>query len=236
LDDIEGIARIAERKGIPFAVDNTFLTPLGQDVFSLGADVSLHSTTKWIEGHNATVGGAAVVREDEDLLNQLRHARKSAGLNQTPQEAWLTLQGVKTLPARLPAVSRTATGLAERLAEHPLVEDVLYPGLDGFAQRKLAERQHEHHGGILAFELPSYGPASRLGGELELIPLAENLGTTETLLTHPASMTHGSLSAEERERLGITEGLLRLSVGLEALEDLWADLEQGLAAVGGDAD
>lgn len=233
LADVEAIATATEERGVPLAVDNTFLTPVGQDVLGLGADVSLHSTTKYIEGHNATVGGAIVVREDDGLLAQLEHVRKTAGTNQAPHEAWLTLQGLKTLPARLATVTETAATLAERLHGHPLVEEVRYPGLSGFPQRKLAERQHDRHGGILCFELPGYEPAARLGAELDVVRLAENLGATETLLTHPASMTHASLALEERQRLGITDGLLRLSVGLEDAGDLWRDLQQALATVGG---
>lgn len=236
LADVSSIARITETHDVPLAVDNTFLTPLGQDAFALGADVSVHSTTKYIEGHNATIGGAVLTRDDATLLDDLRFLRKSAGTNQTPQQAWLTLQGVKTLPVRLATVSRTAQTLAERLADHPGVERVRYPGLPSFPQRKLAGDQHEHHGGILAFELADgFGHALRTAQELEVVELAENLGATETLVTHPASMTHASLDEAERARLGITPGLLRLSVGLEDPGDLWADLEGAIDRAGGGA-
>lgn len=234
LADVPAAARATDAHDIPLAVDNTFLTPVGQDVFELGADISVHSTTKYLEGHNATIGGAIVVGEDEGLIEELAFARKSAGTNQAPNEAWLTLQGIKTLPVRLETVTSTAQALAEALEDHPAVTEVHYPGLASFEQSKLAERQHEHHGGLLAFELAGgYEAAAAIGRELEHIELAENLGATETLLTHPASMTHTSLSEDEQHRLGITPGLLRLSVGLEDPGDLWADLDHALGQVGG---
>lgn len=233
LADVRAIADAAEDCGVPLAVDNTFLTPVGQDVFALGADVSLHSTTKLVEGHNATIGGA-IVTDDDELRDELRFVRKTAGTNQSPQQAWLTLQGIKTLPLRLERVSETATRLAQRLTDHPTIDRVLYPGLSSFPQRELALAQHDHHGGMLAFDVATEAAARELTRHLETITLAENLGAAETLLTHPASMTHANLTAGERERLGITDGLLRLSVGLEHVEDLWTDLEQALDALEGD--
>jgi len=234
LADVQAARDHAEDAGVPLAVDNTFLTPLGQDALELGADVGLHSTTKYIEGHNATIGGA-IATDDPDLREQLAFVRKSAGTNQTPQQAWLTLQGVKTLPVRLERVTETAHELARRLADHPRVERTLYPGLGSFAQHALAKRQHDHHGGLLAFDVGTQAAAAELAREVSSIQLAENLGATETLVTHPATMTHASLPADERRRLGITPGLLRLSVGLEDVEDLWTDLEEALAAIGGEA-
>ncbi|HVL47740.1 MAG TPA: PLP-dependent aspartate aminotransferase family protein, partial [Candidatus Thermoplasmatota archaeon] len=230
LADIRGVAEVAHAKGVPVAVDNTFLTPLGQRVFELGADISVHSTTKYLEGHNSTIGGAVIVKSDAALLEQLKLIRKTAGSNQAPFEAWLTLRGIKTLALRLDAVSSSAQAIAEYLEQSPGVAKVHYPGLASFPQRDLAERQQLVTGGILAFELDGgYEAALRFVKGLEWITLAENLGAAESLLTHPASMTHAALTREEREALGITDGLLRLSVGLEAVEDLVADLESALA-------
>lgn len=231
LADVSGVIEAAHAAGVPVAVDNTFLTPLGQDVFALGADVSVHSTTKYIEGHGSAVGGAVLVREDPDLFTGLQHARKTTGSIAGPFQAWLTLRGLETLPLRLERVSSTAGTLAERLAAHPAVAHVRYPGHPDDPQCALARAQHERHGGLLAFELAGGRPAvDRFLGGLDVITLAEHLGTSRTLVTHPATMTHESVPVERREALGITEGLLRLSVGLEAPEDLLTDLDAALAA------
>lgn len=232
LADLAGVAEAAHARGVPVAVDNTFLTPLGQRVFELGADLAVHSTTKYLEGHNSTIGGAVVVRDDAALAEALQLVRKSAGTNLAPFEAWLTLRGTKTLALRLDAVSRTAQALAEFLEEAPEVARVHYPGLRSFPQRDLARRQQKVPGGIVAFELRSYEAARRFAKGLRWISLAENLGATETLLTHPASMTHASLAPEERAALGISEGLLRLSVGLEDVEDLREDVQAALGRAG----
>lgn len=233
LADIAGAAEAARARGVPLAVDNTFLTPLGQRALELGADIAVHSTTKWLEGHNGTIGGAVVVR-DAELLEPLRLVRKSAGTNLAPFEAWLTLRGTKTLGVRMEAASRTARLLAGQLAASPAVARVHYPGLPGFPQRALAGRQHLLHGGVLAFELRQGLPAvRRFAKGLRWVTLAESLGATETLLTHPATMTHAALAAEERSALGITDGLLRLSAGLEDARDLAQDLAAALERAGG---
>ncbi|MEK6701478.1 MAG: PLP-dependent transferase [Planctomycetota bacterium] len=231
--------RAAERKlsltRLTIAVDNTFLTPVGQRPLELGADVSLYSTTKHIEGHNATVGGAIVSR-DEVLLDRLRWVRKSVGSICGPQDAWLTLRGIKTLPVRLRQHSLNAQTVAEWLEAQELVERVFYPGLASFRQRSLAQRQHLLHGGILAFELKGgAGLAAERGrtllNSLELISLAESLGAVESLVTHPVTMTHGDVPRAEREAQGITDGLIRLSVGLEDPADVIADLAAALDRV-----
>lgn len=221
-------ARKSEGK-ILLAVDNTILTPAGLLPLDLGADISVYSTTKYIEGHNATVGGSVVTR-DEALLDRLRFIRKSIGSIQSPFDAWLTLKGVKTLPLRLRQHSENAQRVAEWLERQPAVTKVLYPGLDSFPQRELARKQHAFHAGLIAFEVAGGVEAGRkLMESVRLCSLAENLGAAETLITHPATMTHGDIPKAEREAAGISDGLVRLSVGLENPEDLIADLEQALA-------
>jgi cystathionine beta-lyase/cystathionine gamma-synthase len=198
-------------------------------VFQLGADISVLSTTKYIEGHNATVGGS-LATHDEQLLERFRLIRKTTGCIQSPQDAWLTLRGIKTLPVRLKLHSENAGTVARWLESHPAVERVHYPGLASFPQRALAERQHLAHGGMLAFEITAGAEAAiELMNSVRLCSLAENLGAVETLITHPASMTHGDVPVETRKAIGITDGLIRLSVGLESPEDIIADLEQALA-------
>lgn len=229
LVDIAAIAEVAHRHGVKLAVDNTFLTPVLQPIFELGADISVLSTTKYIEGHNSTVGGSLATR-DEKLLERLRLIRKTTGCIQSPQEAWLTLRGLKTLPSRIRQHSENALVVAQWLEAHPAVAHVSYPGVASFPQRELAERQHVAHGGMLAFEIKAGAEAAiTLMNSVKLCSLAENLGAVETLITHPVSMTHADVPAEKRLEIGITDGLIRLSVGLEAPEDIIADLEQALA-------
>jgi cystathionine beta-lyase/cystathionine gamma-synthase len=229
LCDIPAIAAVARRHGVRLAVDNTFLTPVLQPVFQLGADISVLSTTKYIEGHNATVGGS-LATHDEQLLERFRLIRKTTGCIQSPQDAWLTLRGIKTLPVRLKLHSENAAIVAQWLESHPAVERVHYPGLASFPQKALAERQHVAHGGMLAFEITAGAEAAvELMNSVRLCSLAENLGAVETLITHPASMTHGDVPVATRKAIGITDGLIRLSVGLESPEDIIADLEQALA-------
>jgi cystathionine beta-lyase/cystathionine gamma-synthase len=229
LVDVAAVAEVAHRHGIKLAVDNTFLTPVLQPVLELGADISVLSTTKYIEGHNSTVGGSLATR-DEKLLERFRLIRKTTGCIQSPQEAWLTLRGLKTLPSRIKQHSENATVVAEWLESHPAVAHVYYPGLASFPQRELAERQHALHGGMLAFEIKAGAEAAiTLMNSVKLCSLAENLGAVETLITHPVSMTHADVPVPKRQEIGITDGLIRLSVGLEAPEDIIADLEQALA-------
>ncbi|HEU5403751.1 MAG TPA: aminotransferase class I/II-fold pyridoxal phosphate-dependent enzyme [Terriglobales bacterium] len=229
LVDVAAIAEVAHRHGIKLAVDNTFLTPVLQPVLESGADISVLSTTKYIEGHNSTVGGSLATR-DEKLLERLRLIRKTTGCIQSPQEAWLTLRGLKTLPSRIRQHSDNALVVAQWLESHPAVAHVSYPGLASFPQRELAERQHVAHGGMLAFEIKAGAEAAvTLMNSVKLCSLAENLGAVETLITHPVSMTHADVPVEKRREIGITDGLIRLSVGLEAPEDIIADLEQARA-------
>jgi cystathionine beta-lyase/cystathionine gamma-synthase len=231
LTDIAAIARIAHAAGIKLAVDNTFLTPVLQRPLELGADITLLSTTKYIEGHNSTVGGSIATR-DEVLLERLRLIRKTLGCIQSPQESWLTLRGLKTLPLRLQQHCSSAQKIAEWLEQHPKVARVHFPGLASFPQAALAQEQQALPGGIIAFELKGGADAGiQLMNTVKLCILAETLGAAETLITHPVSMTHGDVPREIRERTGITDGLVRLSVGLENPADIIADLENALAAI-----
>ena len=228
LTDIAAISSAARKAGVLLAVDNTFLTAALQPVFELGADISVLSTTKYIEGHNATVGGSLATK-DESLLERFRLVRKTIGCIQSPLESWLTQRGLKTLSMRLERHSKNALTVANWLEEHPTVQRVSYPGLHSFPQYELACRQHVAHGGMLSFEVNGGTPSAlELMKSVKLCSLAENLGAAETLITHPASMTHADIPPETRVALGIPDGLIRLSVGLEDASDIIADLEQAL--------
>lgn len=233
LTDIEEAARLAHAAGALLVVDNTLLTPALQRPLDLGADIVLHSTTKFIEGHNATVGGALVTR-DAALHERFDFIRKSTGTIQAPFDAWLTLQGVKTLGVRMARHSENALRVARFLSGHPRVVRLAYPGLESFPQFGLARRQQASGGALIAFEVEGGTEAGiRLMNSVRLCSLAENLGAAETLITHPVSMTHGSVPPEQRAAAGITDGLVRLSVGLEDPDDIIADLEQALRASAG---
>jgi cystathionine beta-lyase/cystathionine gamma-synthase len=228
LTDVESVAELAHAAGTLLAVDNTFLTPFAQRVFELGADVAVYSTTKHIEGHNSTIGGA-LLAQDAQLLERFAWTRNAIGAIQAPFQAWLTLRGSKTLALRLERHAENALRIARYLEAHALVEHVAYPFLESFPQHALARRQQKNGGGLISFTLRGgTRPSLKLLESTRLCALAENLGAVESLITHPASMTHAALSPEERQRLGISDGLVRLSVGLEDPEDLIADLEQAL--------
>ena len=231
LTDIRAVAAVAHRAGALLAVDNTFLTPVLQRPLDLGADIAVYSTTKFIEGHSAALGGALLTR-DSELLARLRFVRKSTGAIQTPFNAWITLQGLRTLPLRLARQSESARVLADALAIRPEIARVHYPTLLPDAQAAIAQAQHlGAHGAVLSFELRGGEPAARsLASRVRLCRLAEHVGSVETLLTHSATMTHADVPADERRRAGIPDGLLRLSVGLEDPREILADLLAALAA------
>jgi cystathionine beta-lyase/cystathionine gamma-synthase len=232
LTDIAAAAAAAHEAGALLAVDNTFLTPFAQPCFDLGADVVVHSTTKYLEGHNATTGGAIVAR-DAALLERFRFVRNALGSIQSPFESWLTLRGIKTLSLRFERHAANALEVARFLEAHPRVARVSYPWLESHPQFELARRQQKNGGGLIAFEVVGGTQAGiDLLNGLELCSLAENLGAVETLVTHPTTMTHASIPAAERERLGITDGLVRLSVGLEDPADVIRDLDRALNARG----
>jgi cystathionine beta-lyase/cystathionine gamma-synthase len=231
LTDIRAISAIAAARGIPHAVDNTFLTPYYQRPLELGADISIHSTTKYFDGHNATVGGAVVTRTAEQD-ERIRFIQNATGVIMSPWVAWLTLQGVKTLSVRLERQSSNALAIAKFLGSHPKVVKTCYPGLDDFPQLELARTQASGFGAMLWFEVRGGVTAGKqLMNSVKLCSLAENLGSVETLITHPVTMTHADVDAAERARVGITDGLVRLSVGLEDVEDLIDDLRQALDRV-----
>jgi len=231
LTDIAAISEIARSRGIPHAVDNTFLTPYYQRPLELGADLSVHSTTKYLDGHNATVGGSVTSRSAE-LAEKIRFVQNACGIILSPQVAWLTLQGVKTLSIRMDAQSENALAIAKFLESHPKVDRVCYPGLASHPQHDLAKRQASGFGAMVWFEVRG-GVASgkKIMDSLRLWSLAENLGSVESLVTHPVTMTHADVEEAERKRVGITDGLVRLSVGLEDGEDLIEDLKQALEKV-----
>lgn len=231
LTDIRKAASIAHAGGAILAVDNTFLTPILQQPLDLGADVSVYSTTKFVDGHSVAMGGALVSR-DETLLERIRFIRKCTGAIQTPFNAWLTLNGLKTLPLRIRRQSQTAAKLARWLARRSEVVAVHYPSLLNDAQRAVAEAQHVGaHGAVLSFEVAGgveAGDAFVRG--LRRLRLVEHVGSVETLVTHPATMTHADVPVEQRAEVGVGDGLLRLSVGLEPHHVIREDLERGLLA------
>jgi len=231
LTDVAAVSKIAKAAGIPHAVDNTFLTPYFQKVLDLGADMSVHSTTKYFDGHNATVGGAIVSANDE-LHEKIAYVRNATGTIMSPQVAWLTLQGVKTLSVRMDRQSANAQAVCEFLEKHPKVQTVCYPGLPSFRQHDLAKQQASGFGAMAWFEVKGGLTAGKkLMDSIELWSLAENLGSLESLITHPVTMTHADVEPEERARVGITDGLVRISVGLEDAEDLIAALDKALAGI-----
>jgi len=232
LTDIAAAAEIARGAGALLAVDNTFLTAALQRPLDLGADVSIVSTTKQTDGHSVALGGA-LVTNNESLRERLQFVRKSTGAILTPFNAWLTIQGLKTLPLRLEAQSRHAQTVAEWLVGHPQVECVHYPGLETFPQRALAQRQHlGAHGNVLSFVvLHGRRGAAALTEHLRLCTLVEHVGSVETLVTHSASMTHADVSPEHRAATGVVDGLVRLSVGLEDPQEIIDDLRSAFDAV-----
>ena len=232
ITDIGAIAEIARAAGALLAVDNTFLTPVLQQPLAHGADVSVCSTTKFIEGHSVALGGALVCR-DEQLLERFRLIRKCTGTIQTPFNAWLTTQGIKTLPLRIRRQSETAAHIAAFLAGRPEVARVHYPTRLASDQADIAARQHlGWHGAVLSIELEDGERAARrFVRALELCRLVEHVGSVETLITHPASMTHGDVPREQRLATGIADGLLRLSIGLEDPAAIQEDLTRGLSTL-----
>jgi cystathionine beta-lyase/cystathionine gamma-synthase len=226
--DLAAVSAICKERGIVHVTDNTFLTPYYQRPFELGADVIVHSTTKFLDGHNATLGGAVVVN-DADLHEKIAFARISAGLVMSPMVAWLTLQGVKTLSERMDGQSANALAVAEFLQTHDGVDYVNYPGLPSHPQHELSAKQASGFGSMVCFEVKGGVDAGKtLMDSIELWSLAENLGSVESLITHPVTMTHAAVPRDERIAAGITDGLVRLSVGLEDAEDLIDALDTAL--------
>ena len=231
LSDLAALSEIARANNLVHVVDNTFLSPYYQQPLALGADISLHSTTKYLEGHNATVGGALVAASAE-LDEKVRFVQNATGSIMSPMVAWLTLQGVKTLSVRMDKQSASAMVIAQYLSEHPAVGEVCYPGLASFAQHDLASRQASGFGAMLWCEMKGGLEAGKnLMDRVRLWTLAENLGAVESLITHPVTMTHADVDPEERRRVGLRDGLVRFSVGLEDPQDLIEDLDAALSGI-----
>ncbi len=228
LADIGRIAELARARKVPLVVDNTFASPVLQQPLDLGADVVLHSATKYLNGHSDVVGGALILRHGE-LAERVRFLQNAMGAVPSPFDCYLVLRGLKTLPVRMERHCKTAAELATRLSDHVAVERVFYPGLPDHPQYDLGRRQMRGPGGMVSMVLAGgEAPARRFLKSLRWFALAESLGGVESLAEHPALMTHASIPREVRESIGIKDGLVRLSVGLEHLEDLWADLEHAL--------
>lgn len=228
--DIEALAIRAHAQGLLFVVDNTFASPVLQRPLALGADVVLHSTTKYINGHSDVVGGVLVTR-DPDLAARLAFLQNAMGGVPSPMDCYLVLRGIKTLAVRMERHAASALQLAQRLEAATGVERVFYPGLPSHPQHALARRQMKAPGGMISVELAGdIDAARRFLSALKIFTLAESLGGVESLAEHPGLMTHASIPPERRRELGIGDGLIRLSVGLEGLEDLWDDLQGGLRA------
>ncbi len=227
--DMEAMAGIAKEHGLYLGVDSTFATPVFLRPLEYGADMVVHSTTKYLSGHNQLIGGA-VVTNRQDVFDALKFIQKTIGAVPSPFDCWLTLLGVKTLHLRMQRHAESAQRVAEFLQAHPKVAKVTYPGLPSHPQHEIAKAQMSGFSGMISFELVGGIPAGKaVMNSVKLCGLAESLGAVETMITHPATMTHVDVPVEEREARGLTDGLVRLSVGIEDVEDIVADLEQALA-------
>lgn len=225
--DIAAASDIAHRHGVRVVVDNTFASPFVQRPLELGADIVLHSTTKFLNGHSDSVGGIVIVKHDDDI-EWMRFVQNAAGAILGPMDSWLVLRGTKTLPIRMERTNANTMRLAEWLDAHPRVTRTIYPGLPSHPHHALASRQMKGFGGLISFDVGSLERSREVLGKVRLMALAESLGGVETLISHPAMMTHASVPPERRARLGITDGLLRVSVGIEDVQDLIDDLAQAL--------
>jgi len=230
ISDIAACVGAVKGRGILTVVDNTFMSPWFQRPIELGADVVVHSTTKYINGHSDSVGGVVVTTTDE-LGQKIGFLQNAAGAILSPFDSFLVTRGVKTLAVRMRQHDENGREIAAWLAKQPKIVKVYYPGLPDHPQHELAKRQMSGFGGMIAFELGSYEKAKAFLDKVRLCSLGESLGGVETLISHPVSMTHGSVPQETRERLGITPGLVRISVGIEDVDDLKADLSNAIAAL-----
>jgi cystathionine gamma-lyase/cystathionine beta-lyase/cystathionine gamma-lyase/homocysteine desulfhydrase len=230
ITDLAACAEVAHARGALVVVDNTFCSPYLQRPIELGADIVLHSTTKFLNGHSDSVGGVVVSNSDE-LAQQIGFLQNAVGAILSPFDSWLVLRGTKTLAVRMKRHEENGVAMASYLANHAKVKKVYYPGLHDHSQHDLAKRQMNGFGSMISFELGSFENAKKFLDRVRLCSLAESLGGVETLISHPVSMTHGSVPEEMRQRLGITPGLVRISVGIEDIEDLIADLENAFDGV-----
>ena len=225
--DLAAVSRLAHERGAKVVCDNTFMSPYFQKPIDLGVDIVVHSTTKYLNGHSDSVGGFLALNDETDA-EWIKFVQNSIGAILSPFDSFLVLRGTKTLAVRMEAHDRNGRVVANFLAEHPKVQKVYYPGLVSHPQHELASRQQSGFGGMVSFETGSLANAKTVLDNVKLCTLGESLGGVETLISHPATMTHASVPAESREKLGITDGLIRISVGIEDVEDIIADLDQAL--------
>jgi cystathionine beta-lyase/cystathionine gamma-synthase len=230
ISDLRALAEIARSKGARLVVDNTFMTPYFQRPIELGAHLVVHSTTKYLNGHSDMVGGV-VISNDEAASERLQFVQNAAGAVPGPFDCWLCLRGVKTLALRMERHEKNARAIAEWLAGHPKLKGVFYPGLKTHPGHELHQRQASGFGGMIAFDTGSIEQAASVLKRARLFSLAESLGGVESLISHPATMTHASVPRTEREKVGLTDGLVRVSVGIEDLEDLLLDLRSALSVL-----
>jgi cystathionine beta-lyase/cystathionine gamma-synthase len=227
LTDIAKTAGIAHAHDARLVVDNTFASPVLQRPIAFGADLVIHSTTKYLNGHSDSIGGIVIATRDEDV-EWLKFIQNAAGAILSPFDSWLVLRGTKTLPLRMAQHNANGMALAEFLSTHPKVSRVIYPGLPSHPQHELAERQMRGFGGMVSFDVGTFEAARRVCNRVRLMSLAESLGGVETLISHPATMTHASVPAERRKAIGLTDSLVRISAGIEDIADLIDDLTQAL--------
>ena len=230
LSDLTEISRICRRKKVELVVDNTFMSPYFQQPLALGADMVVHSTTKFLNGHSDGLGGVVVCSRPEQA-EKLAFLQKCAGAILSPFECWLVLRGVKTLAARMEIHDSNGRAVADFLASHKKVKKVFYPGLADHPEHELAKRQMSGFGAMITFETGSLKNANKMLKKLRLCSLGESLGGVETLISHPATMTHAALGEKGRKAIGLTDGMVRISVGIEDVQDILDDLDMGLAAI-----
>lgn len=230
ITDLQVVAAVAKEHKLISVVDNTFMSPYFQTPLEFGVDIVLHSTTKYINGHSDVIGGV-VVTSSEELKEKLKFLQNSIGAVPSPFDCWLVLRSTKTLALRMRQHNENAIAMAEFLAKHPKVKKIYYPGLASHPQHALAKKQMRGFGGMISIELGSMDAGKNMLRNVKIFALAESLGGVESLICHPASMTHGAIPLEDRLKLGLTDGLVRLSVGCEDKEDLIADIENALKAV-----
>ncbi len=226
--DLQAVSEIAHAHGARVVCDNTFMSPYLQQPMSFGIDIVVHSTTKYLNGHSDSIGGFVALNEEEDS-EWIKFVQNSIGAILSPFDSFLVLRGTKTLAVRMQAHDKNGRAVANFLAEHPNVQKVYYPGLPAHPQHELAKRQQNGFGGMVAFEMGSLEKAKKVLENVKLCTLAESLGGVESLISHPATMTHASVPTEKRDKLGITDGLVRVSVGIEDVENIISDLDQALS-------
>jgi len=226
--DLQAVSDIAHANGAKVVCDNTFMSPYLQQPINFGVDIVVHSTTKYLNGHSDSIGGFVALNDEEDA-NWIQFVQNSIGAILSPFDSFLVLRGTKTLAVRMEKHDENGRAVANFLTEHPQVQKVYYPGLVSHPQHELAKRQQKGFGGMVAFETGSLENAKKVLENVKLCTLAESLGGVESLISHPATMTHASVPFEKREKLGITDGLVRVSVGIEDIEDIISDLDQALS-------